>query len=65
MHLQSKDPFSWEDCGLAPGCTTLIHFINPYGNVVSTCWRRLNKGTCPPVYGQMGQHEWGNVPTWA
>lgn len=62
MHLQSKDPFSWEDCGLATGYTTLIDFVNPYGNVVSTCWRRLREGTSPPVYREMGQHGQGGCP---
>lgn len=66
MHLQSKDPFFWEDCGLATGYTTLIDFVNPYGNVVSTCWRRLREGTSPPVYREMGQHgQGGYVPVWA
>lgn len=27
-HLQSKDLFSWEDCGLASSCTALIHLMN-------------------------------------
>lgn len=56
----SKDPFSWEDCGLAFS-TTLIH--GPfYGNVISTCWRRLSKGASAPVYREMGLHGQRDVP---